>query len=86
MKIRKKTNAIEGFMFAGGESEPGWPDGWLSVPHEFRGHGDILLFYGNGNQIAEKGDVIIKHYAGALDVFGVCRKADFENEYEKVED
>ncbi len=86
MKIRKKTNALEAFMFTGSESEPGWPDGWLTTTHEFRGRGTILLFYGNGNQLAEKGDVLIRYCHGALDVFGVCRKVDYENEYEEVED
>jgi hypothetical protein len=83
MKYRKKPVIIEAFQFAGGKMEPGWPDGWLSVPHRFSDDGDqVFIPTLEGEHAGNKGDFIIKGIKGE---FYPCKPDIFAATYERVE-
>lgn len=82
MKCRKKTIVVEAFVFAGGETEPGWPDGWLSAEHWFSSNGrHVHIEVPDGHVCGDKGDHIIKLPHGDYKAYGPDY---FENAYEKV--
>jgi hypothetical protein len=81
-KYRKKPVVIEAFMYAGGMVEPGWPDGWLSCPHNFDATGEAIYIPTlEGVMKAEKGDFIVKGVNGE---FYPCKPDIFAKTYEEV--
>ena len=82
MKFRKKPVVIEAYRFAGGASEPGWPEGWLFASHHFSHDGEkVVIRTLEGNMEGQKGDWIIK---GVKDEFYPCKSDIFEATYEAV--
>lgn len=84
MKYRKKPVVIEAFQFAGGRTEPGWPEGWLESEHRFSESGDaVFILTLEGEHRGDIGDFIIKGVKGE---FYPCKPDIFEKTYEKVEE
>jgi hypothetical protein len=80
VKYIKKPVEIEAFVFVGGSVEPGWPIGWLSVPHVFSDDGEsVIIPTLEGDHRADKGDYIIKGIKGE---FYPCKPDIFVLTYE----
>ena len=52
---------VEAYQFLGGAAEPGWPEGWLEMPHVFeRGGRTLVIKHKDGDRRAKKGDFVVK--------------------------
>lgn len=83
MFYKKRPVVIEAYRFTGKADEPGWPKGWLSIPHNFSQDGEqIFIPTLEGVHAGNKGDFIIK---GIKEEFYPCKPDIFNATYDEAE-